>query len=287
MRYRFVRDNERMFSVSGQCRMLSVSRAGYYKWLFRPESIRKIENRRLLFEIRAAHRSSRGSYGSPRVHSELSDRGVLCGKNRVARLMRVNNIRAKQRRKFKAATDSKHSLLTAENILDRNFEAKGPNEKWVSDITYIPTKEGWLYLAVIIDLYSRLIVGWGMGDRLAQSLVTDALKMALLRRNPSRGLLHHSDRGSQYAGDDYQKILAENGIICSMSRKGNCYDNAVAESFFHTLKTELVRHRNYETRSQAKADLFEYMEVFYNRKRRHSSLGYKSPAEYENLGNVA
>jgi transposase InsO family protein len=221
------------------------------------------------------------------VHSELSDRGVLCGKNRVARLMRVNNIRAKQRRKFKATTDSKHSLPVAENVLGRNFEAKRPNEKWVTDITYIPTKEGWLYLAVIIDLYSRLIVGWGMGERLAQVLVMDALKMALLRRNPSRGLLHHSDRGSQYAGDDYQNILAERGIICSMSRKGDCYDNAVAESFFHTLKTELVRHRSYETRSQAKADLFEYMEVFYNRKRRHSSLGYKSPAEYENLANVA
>jgi transposase InsO family protein len=267
--------------------MLGVSRAGYYRWLSRSESIRKIENRLLLFEIRAAHRASRGSYGSPRVHSELSDRGVLCGKNRVARLMRVNNIRAKQRRKFKATTDSKHSLPVAENVLGRNFEAKRPNEKWVTDITYIPTKEGWLYLAVIIDLYSRLIVGWGMGERLAQVLVMDALKMALLRRNPSRGLLHHSDRGSQYAGDDYQNILAERGIICSMSRKGDCYDNAVAESFFHTLKTELVRHRSYETRSQAKADLFEYMEVFYNRKRRHSSLGYKSPAEYENLANVA
>jgi transposase InsO family protein len=232
-------------------------------------------------EIRAAHAESKGRYGSPRVHKELEAHGVDCCLNTVARLMHDNDIRARSARKFRSTTDSSHDRPVADNLLGRQFEAAGPNEKWVADITYIPTREGWLYLAVVEDLYARMVVGWSMADHLESRLVVDALEMAVHRRLPGEGLLAHSDRGSQYASEHYQRLLGRHGIECSMSGVGQCWDNAPMESFFATLKKELVHHEDYQTRQQARASLFEYIEAFYNPKRRHSSLGYLSPANYE------
>jgi len=201
--------------------------------------------------------------------------------------MRENRIQAKRKRKFRVTTDSKHNFPVSENVLDRKFDIEAPNKAWTADITYIPTKEGWLYLAAVMDLYSRRIVGWAMADRICRHLVEKALTMACVNRSPEPGILHHSDRGSQYASGDYQKLLKANGIVCSMSRKGNCWDNAAMESFFATLKTELVYHRNYETRAEAQSDIFEYIEVFYNRQRLHSALGYQSPVSFERLAKAA
>lgn len=263
------------------CNVLKVSRSGYYASFVRPESRRAHENRILLVKIKAIHKGSRNTYGSPRVHRKLRAEGETCNQKRVARLMSDADIRAKQKRSFVATTDSKHSLPVAANLLDRQFDAVSPNRVWVSNITYIPTSEGWLYLATIMDLYSRQIIGWSMGDSLERSLVKGALSMAIRNRRPPEGLLHHSDRGSQYASAEYQGMLMRNGIIPSMSRKGNCWDNAPMESFFHTLKTELIHHKRYRTRHEARRDIFEYIEVFYNRQRLHSSLGYKTPMEYE------
>lgn len=283
MKYRFVRDHSGQFPARRICWVLGVSASAYYAWRGRPESQRVREDRRLLVEIKAIHQENRKAYGSPRIHAELKDRQVHCGKKRVARLMRENGIRAKQKRKFKATTDSKHSQPVAPNLLERDFAAAAPDQKWVADITYIPTREGWLYLAAILDLYSRYVVGWSMAGRMNRRLVLDALDMAVGRRRPEPGLLHHSDRGSQYASGDYQKALNTHGMVCSMSRKGDCWDNAPMESFFHTLKTELVHHRDYQTRWEAKADIFEYIEVFYNRNRRHSALGLITPADFERM----
>ena len=263
------------------CRVLAVSTSGYYDWRGRAESRRQKEHRRLVVEIKAIHKESRQSYGSPRIHDELKDRGRRCGRKRVARLMRLHGLRAKQTRRFKATTDSKHTLPVAENVLSRQFTVSAPDVAWSADITYIPTRQGWLYLAVVIDLFSRRVVGWSMHKRLKRRLVLDALKMALRGRSPGPGLIHHSDRGSQYASGDYQALLAAQQMVCSMSRRGNCWDNAPVESFFSTLKRELVHHRRYQTRAEARADIFEYIEVWYNRRRRHSSLGYQSPAQYE------
>jgi putative transposase len=263
------------------CGVLEVSASGYYAWLRRGESRRGREDRRLVVEIKAIHREKYGVYGSPRMHRELRDRGMRHGKKRVARLMRENGIMAKQKKKFKATTDSKHSHPVAPNLLLRNFEAETPDRKWLADITYIPTGEGWLYLAAILDLHSRLLVGWSMSGRISKELVLEALQMAVGRRRPMSGLIHHSDRGSQYACAQYQRELRSQGIICSMSKTGDCWDNAPMESWFHTLKTELVNHRDYRTRMQAKADIFEYIELFYNRSRKHSALGYMTPAQYE------
>ncbi len=263
------------------CRVLAVSKSGYYAWRGRQESRRSRENRRLLVEIKTVHAESRKTYGSPRIHAELQARGRRCSQNRVARLMRLDAVCAKQKRRFKATTDSKHPLPVAENLLDRHFEPEAPNTVWASDITYIWTQEGWLYLAVVLDLCSRRIVGWSMQPRLERKLVLDALDMAVQARRPAKGLLHHSDRGSQYASGDYQAMLAHATMVCSMSRRGNCWDNAPVESFFSTLKRELVHHRRYRSRTEARAEIFEYIEVWYNRRRRHSSLGYLSPAEYE------
>jgi transposase InsO family protein len=221
------------------------------------------------------------------MHEALRELGVGCGKRRTGRLMRENGLVPRQRRKFRATTNSRHALPVAPNLLNRDFTATKPNTKWATDVTYVPTREGWLYLAVVVDIYSRYVVGWAMGGRITRELVMNAMKMAIQARNPGRGLLHHSDRGVQYASGDYQDMLAEHGVTCSMSRKGDCWDNAVAESFFHTLKVELVHHRDYLTRKEAMADIFEYLEVFYNRKRLHSALGYKSPSDYEKLTNVA
>jgi putative transposase len=281
MRYQFVHDHYGLFPVQRICRMLEVSPSAYYAWLGRPESRRVREDRRLLVEIKAIHQAKRQTYGSPRIHAELKAIGYRLGEKRVARLMRAGGIRAKQKRKFKATTDSKHFHPVAPNLLRRDFEASAPDQKWVADITYIPTREGWLYLAVILDLYSRFVVGWSMSERMTRRLVIDALDMAAGRRRPGPGLVHHSDRGSQYACGDYQEALSAHGMLCSMSRKGDCWDNAPMESFFHTLKTELVHHRDYRTRWEAKADIFEYIEVFYNRARRHSALGFFTPADYE------
>ncbi len=238
-------------------------------------------------EIRNAHRRSRHTYGSPRITHELRAEGHCVGENRIAGLMRGAQIRAKSARKWRATTQSSHRLPVAENTLDRGFSVPQPNRVWAGDISYVWTDEGWLYLAVVLDLHSRTVIGWAMGERLTAELATQALTMALWRRKPASGLLHHSDRGIQYAAGDYQRLLAQHGIACSMSRKGNCWDNAVVESFFHTLKVELVHHRRYLTRDEARQDIFEWIEVFYNRQRRHSTLGYRSPAEVERMAKGA
>jgi transposase InsO family protein len=281
MRFDFIREHQETFEVGAMCGMLKVSRSGFYSWSSRPESPRSRETRRLTGLIRTIHQESRATYGSPRVHAELLSRGVPCGENRVARIMRDNEIRSKRKRRFRKTTDSKHKLPVAPNLLEQNFNASRPNEVWLADITYIPTAQGWLYLATVEDLYSRLEVGYAMSNSLETPLVIDALQMALNRRHPPAGLIHHSDRGSQYASKDYQKLLDKYGIRPSMSGKGNCYDNAPMESFFATLKTEMVHHERFSTRAEARAKIFEFIEVFYNRSRRHSSLGYLSPAEYE------
>jgi len=263
------------------CRVLRASPSGYHEWLGRKKSQHEAENARLVDRIKEIFEESDKTYGSRRVHRQLRLEGETCSKRRVARLMRVNGLRPKTRRKFKATTDSKHDLPVAENLLDRHFVCDGPNRVWVSDITYIWTLEGWLYLAVVIDLFNRAVVGWSMSERIDRVLVLDALSMATGRRQPGCGLIHHSDRGSQYASYDYQDALKSRGMLCSMSRKGNCWDNAVAESFFGSLKTERVYHRRYRTRDEARRDIFEYVEVFYNRVRLHSTLGYLSPAQFE------
>ncbi len=263
------------------CRVLQISRSGYYAWLTRPESNRSRENRQLVEQIRDIHQQSRQSYGSPRVHAELQTMGVACGKNRIARLMRLNGIAVEKKRKFTKTTDSNHHLPVAPNLLDQQFEASRPDAVWTTDITYIWTKEGWLYLAIVLDLFSRRIIGWSMASTLERTLVITALRMAIMVRNPVKGLIHHSDRGSQYASYDYQRILEQKGIRCSMSRRGNCYDNAPTESYFATLKRELVYRRNYSSHTEAKQDIFEYIEVWYNRKRKHSAIEYMSPIEYE------
>jgi putative transposase len=278
-----MQDHQAQFPVSVMCSVFQVSRSGYYAWSKRPESKRNRENRELAQEIAAIHRESDGTYGSPKIHGELRRRGKRHGKNRVARLMRKDGLHSKTKRKFKVTTDSGHNLPVAPNLLDRKFNPERPNQAWACDITYIWTTEGWLYLAIVMDLYSRSIVGWSMAERMTRQLVMDALTLAAKRRNPPRGLLHHSDRGSQYASDDYQALLANFGMVCSMSRTGNCWDNAPAESFFGILKRELVFHNRYQSRAQARQSIFDYIERFYNRRRIHSSLGYLTPNEFEEL----
>jgi putative transposase len=263
------------------CKVFSVSRAGFYAWCKRPESKHARDDKHFLKLIEASFKKSRDTYGYRRIHDDLIDQSELCGNHRVQRLMRENNIRPKTRKKFKVTTDSKHNKPIHENYLSRQFYASTPNERWTSDITYVQTVQGWLYLAVIMDLFSRKIIGWAMSDRMKESLVIDALKMALCRRKINTGLLLHSDRGSQYAADNFQQLLRDNSIKCSMSRKGNCWDNSAMESFFHSLKTECVYHEKYLTRDDAKKSIFDYIEVFYNRQRKHSFLGYQSPEQYE------
>lgn len=269
------------FRIRVMCRVLGVSRSGYYAWRTRPDSTRKKADQELLQQIRVVHGLSRGTYGAPRVHAELKAEGIVCGRHRVARLMRHAHIRAKAARRFKATTQSRHRLPVAPNLLERRFAVGTVNRVWVADLTYIFTHEGWLYLAVIMDLGSRLIVGWAMDRRMTKELAVTALRMALSRRKPGSGLIHHSDRGSQYASDAYQALLGQYAILPSMSRKGDCYDNAVGESFFRTLKVELVYHCDYQSRQEARQSIFEYLEGFYNRRRRHSSLGYLSPVAFE------
>jgi putative transposase len=267
------------------CETLGVSSQGYYVWQTRPDSPQQLRREALLVEIRAVYAETKQRYGSPRIHAELRQgRSIACCVNTVAKLMRDDGIHAKSARKFRNTTDSNHSLPVAENLLDRQFEAQNPNERWVADITYISTREGWLYLAAVEDLYSRMVVGWSMADHMESRIVVDALQMAVTQRFPDEGLLAHSDRGSQYASDHYQRLLGRHGIECSMSGVGQCWDNAPMESFFASLKKELVHHEDYQTRAEAKASIFEYIETFYNPKRRHSSLGYLSPAEFEKAG---
>lgn len=287
MKYRAMKDHAARFDIRLMCRTLQVCASGYYAWLKRPESARARENRALVVEIRAAHERSQRNYGSPRITHELREAGRRCGKNRIARLMRAHDIRAKRVRKWRATTQSDHRLPVASNTLDRQFTVSRPNQVWAADISYLWTEEGWLYLAVVLDLHSRAVVGWAMAPYLTAQLAIKALEMALARRKPAPGLLHHSDRGVQYAAHDYQRLLKRHGITCSMSRRGNCWDNACVESFFSTLKLEHVYHRRYMTREQAKHDLFGWIELIYNRQRRHSKLGYRSPAEFERMAKIA
>ena len=287
MRYRAIQEHDRRYPIRLMCRALAVSPAGYYAWRSRPESPRSANTRTLLSAIRVIHQESRETYGSPSIWDALLKQGHCVGEHRVARLMRVEGIRAKTVKKWRATTQSNHRGLVAENTLNRQFTVEHPNRVWAGDLTYVGTTEGWLYLAVILDLYSRLVIGWAMGARLTADLAEQALTMALANRTPTAGLLHHSDRGSQYAAASYQRVLDAHGLIPSMSRKGNCWDNACVESFFGTLKRELVYHRHYTTREDATQDIFEYIEVFYNRKRRHSTLGDDSPAEYAARAEVA
>ncbi len=277
-----IHEHKELFDVSVMCELLNVSRQGYYAWIDRPPSPAQTRRAELTERIRQAHDDSRGLYGSPRVHAELVEQKIDVCRNTVAKLMKRAGIRSKAARRFRArTTESNHAHPTRANTLDRNFTAQAPNQKWVVDITYVPTDEGFLYVAAVMDLCSRKIVGWQMGDHLRTELRTDALAMALIQRKPSAGLLHHSDRGVQYCCGEYQRLLSENGIDCSMSRTGNCHDNAAMESFWGTLKQELVHLENYATREAAKRSIFEYIEVFYNRRRRHSAIGYKSPESYE------
>lgn len=266
--------------VTLMCRVLDVAPSGYYVWRKRPSSQRKMANQELLKEIKSVHEKSNGTYGSPRIYHELKEK-IDCSENRVARLMQKHGIAAKQKKRYKRTTKANSDHPVAPNLLDRDFTATAPNQKWTTDITYIPTLEGWLYLAVVLDLFSRRIVGWAMSARMTSSLVIDALQMAIQRRQPPTGLLHHSDRGSQYTGQLYQQLLKDNHFIVSMSGTGNCYDNAPTESFFGSLKTEHVHHVLYESRAQARTDIFFYIEAFYNRQRLHSTLDYVSPEAYE------
>jgi putative transposase len=280
--YRFIDEHRQEWPVRLLCETLEVSPAGYYAWRQRPRSPREQRRGALLVEIRAVHAEVKARYGSPRIHAELVARGHDCCVNTVARLMRDNGIAAKTAKKFRCTTtDSDHDLPVAANLLGRQFNPSGANEAWVADITYVPTREGWLYLAAVEDLYSRRVVGWALAEHLESRLVVDALELAVQRRLPGEGLLAHSDRGSQYASEHYQRLLAEHGITCSMSGKADCWDNAPMESFFASLKKELVHGADFATRAEARAAIVEYIEVFYNNQRRHSSLGYVSPAEYE------
>lgn len=284
MKYQFIEMHRSTFRVKKMCRIFTISRSGYYGWKQRTGSSRKKENEKLIDHITTVYRINRQTYGSPRIAKELNSLGISCGKNRIARLMRVHGIRAKTKRRYKVTTHSHHRRPTVPNLL-KGYPINKPNAAWVSDITYIRTYEGWLYLAVILDVFSRSIVGWSMGERLKDDLVIRAFLSAMGRRNPGASLIFHSDRGSQYASYRFRDLLAQHGIIQSMSAPGNCYDNAMAESFFATLKTELGQH--YESRSIARQSIFEYIEVFYNRIRRHSALNYVSPLEYERNHMVA
>lgn len=263
------------------CKLLSVSASGYYDWRDRPLSKREQENSVLADKIKNVFDEERSRTGAQRITKRLNYEGIKVGRHRVARIMRINGWRAKAARKFKATTNSNHKLPVAPNLLQQNFTANKPNEKWASDITYVWTEEGWLYLAVVMDLYSRMVVGWSMSERMTTQLVIDALQMAIWRRRRPQGVIIHSDRGSQYCSYGYQKILAENGFICSMSKRADCYDNASMESWNHSFKVEAIHGEKFSTRAHAKNHVFEYIDVYYNQKRLHSGLGYLSPVYFE------
>ena len=281
MKFARIEAEKAAWPVAVQCEVLGVSRSGYYAWKGRPEAPRATTDAELLIEIKAAHKVGRGAYGSPRVHRELRANGRRVGKKRVERLMRREGIVARKKRRFRRTTDSNHPHPIAPNILDRTFEVALPNTAWVTDVTYVWTYEGWLYLAAILDLYSRRVVGWAASANNDRALALDALARATSARKPGVGLLHHSDRGSVYASGDYGDALTKIGAVKSMSRKANCWDNAVAESFFATIKGEMIDHEEYETRAGAIAAIDDYIDGFYNTRRRHSAIGYVSPIEFE------
>lgn len=282
MRFRFIEDRRAHYPVTIMCDVLGVSPAGYYAWRSRPESPRATANRELVDDIKRVHRDTNGRYGSPRVHAELRAQGRGASRGRIERLMRRHGIRAIMARPRRVrTTDSRHDFPIARNLLERNFTADAPNRIWLADITYVETDQGWLYLATVMDLYSRKIVGWAMADHLRAELPLAALAMAITTQRPGAGLIHHSDRGVQYASAEYRKMMQSAAFRASMSRRADCYDNAPMESFFHTLKTELVHHQHYATREEARRDIFAYIEGFYNRTRRHSAIGYLSPIEME------
>lgn len=287
MKFRFVHEHRETFRVGVMCEVLRVSRSGYYAWRERPHSEREQANRQLLRAIERIHTESRGAYGSPRVHQALRRGGVSCGRHRVARLMREEGLRGKAKQRFRSIATKRSEMPSAPNLLARSFSAPAPDRAWVADITIVRTGEGWLHLAVVLDLFSRKVVGWATSERVQQAIALEALAMAIRRRRPEPGLVHHSDRGGQYAAAAYQALLDRHGLVSSMSRPGNCLDNAVAESFFHTLKTELVYHEHYRTREAARLAIFEWIEGFYNRTRLHSTLGYRSPEDYESIASVA
>jgi len=281
MRYLFISNHAKQYPVSVMCHLLEVIRSGYYVWLCNKITTREKDDSLLSNEIEVIYKGSKDTYGSPRVYAALRQQGRVCGRHRVARIMRLGKMISKHHRKRQCTTDSNHNYPVAMNILDRQFSPTALNQVWVNDITYIPTGEGWLYLAAVMDLASRRIVGWSMSSRIDKLLVSDALVTALNNRNPTAGLIHHSDRGSQYASNDYQTLLAQHGIIPSMSRKGNCWDNAPMESFFHSMKVEWLHDLNFRTRADARQTIFAYIEIWYNRQRLHSTLGYRSPEAYE------
>jgi len=281
VKFDFIRVQKAFHAVRTLCRVLGVSRSGFYAWWRRPASQRAIDDSRLVAEVAAIFDENKRRYGSQRILRELRGNGVRIGRHRVRRLMRQIGLRARRRRRWVRTTDSRHSHPIAANLLARNFTVDAPNRAWVADITYLPTKTGWLYLAVVIDLFSRAVVGWSMSRRIDGKLTLDALDSALFHRRPEAGLIAHSDRGTQYAATEYQERLQQHGLICSMSRKGDCWDNAVAESFFATLKVELLGDDVFADQATAQKIVFEYIETYYNRRRRHSTLGYVSPAAYE------
>jgi len=277
----FIDEYRSMFRVEKMCSVLSVSRSGYYSWRNRPESKRAIENKMLLVHLKKVYETNRQVYGSPRITHALRSEGLTCSENRIARLMRLNGIKAKNKRSFKVTTDSKHKLPVAENLVRQNFTAEKPNKLWTSDITYIWTREGWLYLAVVLDVFSRAIVGWATSAHATRQLITNAIGQAIIQRKVDAGLIFHSDRGSQFASQDVKELLKQKQITQSMSAKGNCFDNAITESFFSRLKNEHVFFEKYQTRKEAHSSIFNYIEIFYNRKRKHSAINYMAPFEFE------
>ena len=281
MRYACIDRRRNQYPVRIMCRLLQVSHSGYYAWRVRPESHRARTDRELIARIRQIHADSDGVYGAVKICAELNEQGYPCGRHKVARLMRQAGLRGCPKPKFTVTTQRDPSHPVADNLLEQDFTAAGPNERWASDITYISTQQGWLYLAVVMDLYSRAIVGWSMSRRMTQQLVCDALTMALFRRHFPKGTIIHSDRGSQYCSKRYQRLIKTNGLHCSMGRRANCYDNAAMESFFHTLKVEHVHRERYVNRRTAKSRIFEYIETYYNRQRKHSAIGYKIPMLFE------
>jgi len=287
VKFGFIRAQKAHHAVRTMCRVLEVSRSGFYAWSTRAASERSVEDSRLMAEIQVVFDEHKARYGSPRITRELRASGVRVGRHRVRRLMRLGSLKARQPRRFVRTTDSRHAHPVAPNLLNRQFTVEAPNRFWAADITYLPTRQGWLYLAVVLDLYSRAVVGWSMSTRIDQKLTLDALDSALIRRTPAPGLIAHSDQGVQYAGLDYQQLLRSRGAVCSMSRKGNCWDNAVVESFFGTLKNELLDSAAFDSQQTAQTLVFEYIETYYNRRRRHSTLDYLSPLEYERENRAA
>ena len=287
MSFQLIDAEKTMISIETACAVLDVSTSGYYAWKNRRASPRQQRDMLLLAHVRAQFSNSHETYGSPRMHAELQEEGIAVGLHRVARIMQENGLKARQPTRYKKTTDSDHGGPVASNILDQDFTTTGPDEKWGVDISYVWTAEGWLYLAIVLDLYSRKIVGWAISDRMKRGLATEALRRALVLRQPLPGLIHHSDRGSQYCSYDYRRLVADHGLVASMSGRGNCYDNAMVETVFKTIKTELIWRTAYTSRWQATKAIGEYIEGFYNPRRRHSSLGYKSPAAFETAFHAA